>query len=52
MRDADGEFYLLEVNTIPGLTSHSLVPMAAGAAGLSFDALIANVVDLSLRELL
>ena len=48
MRDKDsGEFYLLEVNTVPGLTDHSLVPMSAAAAGLSFNALIANIVHFS-----
>ncbi|TKA93497.1 D-alanine--D-alanine ligase [Halopseudomonas bauzanensis] len=36
MQDSDGNFYLLEVNTSPGMTDHSLVPMAAAAAGLSF----------------
>lgn len=44
MQDASGEFYLLEVNTIPGLTSHSLVPMAAKATGLSFDDLVVAVL--------
>lgn len=36
MQDADGNFYLLEVNTSPGMTDHSLVPMAAAAAGMTF----------------
>lgn len=36
MRDADGRFWLLEVNTVPGMTSHSLVPMAAKAKGIDF----------------
>lgn len=36
MANPQGEFFLLEVNTVPGMTSHSLVPMAARAAGLSF----------------
>jgi len=40
MADAQGDFYLLEVNTIPGMTSHSLVPMAARAAGYTFDDLV------------
>ncbi len=44
MRDANGKFYLLEANTVPGMTSHSLVPMAANAVGLSFDALLAEVL--------
>lgn len=35
MRDSAGDFQLLEVNTVPGMTDHSLVPMAAAAAGLS-----------------
>ncbi len=36
MLDSDGQFYLLEANTSPGMTSHSLVPMAARQAGMSF----------------
>jgi D-alanine-D-alanine ligase len=38
-RAADGRFFLLEMNTSPGMTSHSLVPMSARAAGLSYEAL-------------
>ncbi|MBI5719050.1 MAG: D-alanine--D-alanine ligase [Burkholderiales bacterium] len=37
--NADGRFFLLEMNTSPGMTSHSLVPMSARAAGLSYEAL-------------
>lgn len=44
MADADGNFYLLEVNTVPGMTSHSLVPMAAKQAGLSFDDLAVEIL--------
>jgi D-alanine-D-alanine ligase len=44
MRDADGTFQLLEVNTIPGMTDHSLVPMAAKAAGMDFDELVARIL--------
>ena len=47
MRNASGEFFLLEVNTVPGMTSHSLVPMAAKEAGLSFDALVLEILALS-----
>jgi len=47
MRDADGRFYVLEVNTIPGMTSHSLVPMAARAVGMSMPALVKRIVELS-----
>jgi D-alanine-D-alanine ligase len=47
MRDADGDFYVLEVNTIPGMTSHSLVPMAAAVAGMDIAALVRRIVELS-----
>jgi D-alanine-D-alanine ligase len=47
MRDADGDFYVLEVNTIPGMTSHSLVPMAAAVAGMDINALVGRIVQLS-----
>lgn len=40
MQDAEGEFWLLEVNTVPGMTDHSLVPMSAKAAGISFEELV------------
>jgi D-alanine-D-alanine ligase len=48
MRDAEGRFWLLEVNTAPGMTSHSLVPMAAQAAGINFDSLVLRILDSSL----
>jgi len=44
MVDDQGQFQLLEVNTVPGMTSHSLVPMAAKAAGLSFDQLVEKIL--------
>ncbi len=44
MQDKEGHFYLLEVNTVPGMTSHSLVPMAASVAGLSFSELVCEVL--------
>jgi len=50
MRDSHGDFYVLEVNTIPGMTSHSLVPMAAAAAGLDIAALVQRILDLSREE--
>lgn len=49
MRDVDGTFYALEANTVPGMTSHSLVPMAAHAAGLDLPALVGRIVELSLE---
>jgi D-alanine-D-alanine ligase len=47
MMDAAGRPLLLEVNTIPGMTSHSLVPMAARAAGLDFEELAWRVLETS-----
>ncbi|MBC3949440.1 D-alanine--D-alanine ligase [Pseudomonas folii] len=44
MQDANGKFWLLEVNTVPGMTDHSLVPMAAGAAGLDFQQLVLAIL--------
>jgi D-alanine-D-alanine ligase len=44
MQDADGKFWLLEVNTVPGMTDHSLVPMAAKAAGLDFKQLVLAIL--------
>ncbi len=48
MQDQDGNFWLLEVNTVPGMTDHSLVPMAARAAGLSFQELVVNILSQTL----
>ncbi|EPN9192078.1 D-alanine--D-alanine ligase [Enterobacter roggenkampii] len=45
MQDRDGQFYLLEANTSPGMTSHSLVPMAARQAGMSFSQLVVRILD-------
>ncbi len=45
--DADDEPWVLELNTIPGLTDTSMVPKAAQAAGMSFDDLIARVLELA-----
>ena len=44
IRDRDGKFWLLEVNTVPGLTSHSLVPMSAKAAGIDFRQLVLKIL--------
>ena len=49
MQDADGQFWLLEVNTVPGMTDHSLVPMAAQAAGLDFQQLVLAILADSLE---
>lgn len=47
MRDSDGQFYLLEANTVPGMTEKSLVPMAAKAAGLDFEQLVLRILQLA-----
>jgi D-alanine-D-alanine ligase len=50
MVDAQGRAWLLEVNTMPGFTSHSLVPMAAKHAGMEFQALTRELVQMALRD--
>ena len=44
MRDAAGQVWLIEVNLVPGMTDHSLVPMAADVAGWSFEDLVARIL--------
>lgn len=44
MMDKKGDAWLIEVNTVPGMTSHSLVPMAANAAGLAFSELVVKIL--------
>ncbi len=44
-----GKHYFLEVNTSPGMTDHSLVPMAAKAAGISFDELVIKILSMTLE---
>jgi D-alanine-D-alanine ligase len=48
LEEASGDFQLLEVNTVPGMTDHSLVPMAAASAGLNFTDLVLAILDQSL----
>ena len=45
MLDQNGQHYLLEVNTVPGMTEKSLVPMAAKAAGYSFQQLVLAILQ-------
>lgn len=47
MADKQGNFRLVEVNTSPGMTSHSLFPRAAAAVGYSFEQLVARILELS-----
>jgi D-alanine-D-alanine ligase len=50
MVDADGAPWLIELNTVPGMTDHSLVPMAARRAGWSFEDLVIEILATSFRE--
>ena len=45
-----GQCFVLEANTIPGFTSHSLLPMAAAKAGLSFDQLVSRLLEMALAR--
>jgi D-alanine-D-alanine ligase len=47
MLDAAGKQYVLEANTAPGMTDHSLVPMAARAAGISFEQLVVDILGMA-----
>lgn len=49
LMDSDGGLYPLEVNTVPGMTDHSLVPMAAQAAGIDFDELVWRILAATLE---
>jgi D-alanine-D-alanine ligase len=50
MLDSLGDLYVLEANAIPGLTDTSLLPLAADAAGIGFDTLIARIVELAVAR--
>lgn len=45
MQDVNGAFWLLELNTVPGMTDHSLVPMSAASLGMSFEDLVLAILD-------
>lgn len=47
--DASGQYQLIEINTVPGMTDHSLVPMAAKQAGIEFDELVWRILETSLE---
>ena len=50
LMDSIGNHYFLELNTSPGMTNHSLVPMGAKAAGISFDELVLNILSVTLNN--
>jgi len=45
IRDSSAQFWLLEVNTVPGLTTHSLLPLSAAAAGIDFKQLVLKILS-------
>ena len=49
LMDETGKHYFLELNTSPGMTDHSLVPMAAKAAGISFDELVLAILAMTIK---
>ncbi len=49
MKDSVGKNWLLEVNTTPGMTSHSLVPKSAAAAGIGFEELVWRILETSIE---
>lgn len=50
LMDEDGKHYFLEVNTAPGMTDHSLVPMGARVAGMDYAALVRRVLELAAND--
>jgi len=48
MIDGTNQAQFLEINTVPGMTDHSLVPMAAKHAGISFELLVWRILETSL----
>ena len=49
MQDTAGEYFLLELNTVPGMTSHSFVPTSAARIGIDFDELMLRILDCELN---
>ncbi len=50
MLDENNKPWLIELNSVPGMTKHSLMPMAAKQAGLSFDNLVVLLTSLSIGD--
>jgi D-alanine-D-alanine ligase len=50
MLDANGQPHFIELNTVPGMTDHSLVPMAASAFGWRFEELVLRILALSFER--
>lgn len=45
LQNSEGKFYILEINTVPGMTSHSLFPSSAKSAGLDYKSLISEIIN-------
>ena len=50
MLDEDGQAWLIELNSVPGMTDHSLVPMAAKVAGINFEHLVVEILKTTLNK--
>lgn len=50
IQDQSGKFWLIEANTVPGMTSHSIVPQSANAVGIDFTALIIAILEATLTD--
>ena len=48
LQDNNGNFFVIEINTAPGMTSHSLVPKAGSFLGLSYEEVLKNIINASL----
>jgi D-alanine-D-alanine ligase len=48
--DSSGEFFCLEINTLPGMTGLSLAPMALKCEGISFDQMVSMMIESALRR--
>ncbi len=48
MLDENDQAWLIELNSVPGMTDHSLVPMAAKAAGIDFPELVRRILSMTL----
>ena len=47
IQDDDGKFYVIEINTVPGMTSHSCVPKSGSFLGLSYSDVVKKIIDAS-----
>ena len=47
IQDIDGEFYVIEINTVPGMTSHSCVPKSGSFLGMSYNEVVEKIIDAS-----